>query len=91
MKATLSTLNTDDLHLRGYDAVLMNMVMPVMNGLDSTKAIRQLGYKGPIIGLTTLCLLEDQNSFLRAGASSVLVKPLDMDKVYSHINSEYFT
>ena len=88
MKATLSNFNTEDLHLRGYDVVLMNLVMPVMNGLDSTKAIRQLGYKGPIIGLTSLCSLEDQDSFLKAGASSILVKPLNMDKVYTIVDSD---
>ena len=89
MKATLSNFNTEDLHLRGYDVVLMNLVMPVMNGLDSTKAIRQLGYKGPIIGLTTLCFYEDLDLFIKAGLSAILVKPLNMDKVYSIINSEH--
>ena len=88
MKATLSNFNTEDLHLRGYDVVLMNLVMPVMNGLDSTKAIRQLVYKGPIIGLTSLCSLEDQDSFLKAGASAILVKPLNMDKVYTIVDSD---
>ena len=89
MKATLSNFNTEDLHLRGYDVVLMNLVMPVMNGLDSTKGIRQLGYKGPIIGLTTLCFYEDLDLFIKAGLSAILVKPLNMDKVYSIINSEH--
>ena len=35
---------------KGYDAILMNVEMPVMNGLEATQSIRTLGYTKPILG-----------------------------------------
>ena len=54
----------------------MYFVMPTMNGPDATKAIRQLGYTGPIIGVTGNALPEDREIFMSAGATDVIVKPL---------------
>ena len=56
-----------------YDVVLMDSLMPNMNGLEAAAAMRQLGYKGPIIGVTGL---EDSSDFVAAGADQVLLKPV---------------
>ena len=50
--------------------------MPNMTGPASTKAMRQLGYKGPIIGVTGNALPEDREIFMNAGATDVIIKPL---------------
>ena len=55
-----------------YDAILMDFVMPVMNGPDSTRAIRELGYTGAIIGVTY---------FMNAGLTDIIIKPLRMNKL----------
>ena len=61
---------------RQYDVVLMDFVMPNMTGPVSTKAMRQLGYTGPIIGVTGNALPEDREIFMNAGATDVIIKPL---------------
>ena len=59
----------------GYDAIFMDFVMPNMNGPDATRAIRQLGYKGPIIGVTGNSVAADKQHFIDSGATVVLIKP----------------
>jgi two-component system capsular synthesis sensor histidine kinase RcsC len=56
----------------------MDFVMPNMNGPDATRAIRLLGYTGPIVGLTGNALAEDKVIFMKAGTTDVLIKPLKM-------------
>lgn len=72
-------IDMSDMLNRVYDAILTDWVMPEMDGLESTKLIRALGYKGHIVGISGNALEEDRDSFLKAGASHVFVKPLDMD------------
>lgn len=46
-----------------YDAILMDFVMPRMDGPSAAKAIRHLGYAGPIIGVTGNALQSDVDWF----------------------------
>ena len=55
----------------------MDFVMPNMDGPAATKAIRHLGYCGPIFGVTGNALDSDVNYFVRCGANGVLAKPFD--------------
>ena len=71
---------------RGYDAIFMDFVMPNLRGPDATIRIRNLGYTGPIIGLTGNAMQEDHDIFINAGASNVLVKPLEMDRLLEIID-----
>ena len=64
-----------------YDAVFMDYVMPTMNGPDATLAIRELGYIGPIIGVTGNSHDDDQAYFMNAGLSDIIIKPLRMNKL----------
>ena len=61
-----------------YDAIFMDFVMPNMNGPDATRAIRKLGYTGPILGVTGNSVEADKNIFKDAGATVVLIKPFKM-------------
>ncbi len=61
-----------------YDAILMDFVMPVMNGPMATSEIRKLGYTGPIMGVTGNVLAQDRDTFMAAGASHYFTKPLDV-------------
>jgi len=58
-----------------YDAILMDFVMPNMDGPTATKAIRTLGYKGPIIACTGNTLDIDVQRFKEAGCYHIIGKP----------------
>ena len=68
-----------------YDAILMDMQMPVMNGLDATRAIRVLetgrAHKIPIIGLTANAFSTDMAACLGAGMNQHMAKPFDVKKL----------
>jgi CheY-like chemotaxis protein len=81
LKATLN-MNTDDLYLRDYDVIMMNLMMPIMDGLQSSRAIRSLGYQGPIIGMTSCTYPDEIQDFLEAGATHVLIKPFTIVSVH---------
>ncbi len=66
-----------------YDAILMDIQMPVMNGLSATKAIREsknaLGREIPIIAMTANAFSSDVKECLDAGMDAHLSKPLDIN------------
>lgn len=68
-----------------YDAVLMDMQMPNMNGLEATRAIRAIpmGWAKtiPIIAMTANALKDDVEKCLEAGMNNHLSKPVDMDQL----------
>ncbi|MCS0609642.1 PAS domain-containing protein [Massilia solisilvae] len=63
-----------------YDAVLMDLQMPVMNGYDATGAIRAMGLdRLPIIAMTANAMEEDRRRALAAGMDAHLAKPIEVD------------
>ena len=74
-----------------YDIILMDIMMPVMNGLDAAKAIRGLSCPDattvPIIALSANAFAEDIQKSKNAGINEHLAKPLEMDKVLKVIAS----
>ena len=70
-----------------YDAVLMDIRMPVMDGLEATAAIRALNHpdakKVPIIAMTANAFDEDVQRSLKAGMNAHLTKPADPEHLYA--------
>ena len=68
-----------------FDAILMDVMMPVMDGLTATETIRALERPDartiPIIAMTANAFKEDEQKCLEAGMNAHLAKPLDMEKV----------
>jgi signal transduction histidine kinase/DNA-binding response OmpR family regulator len=76
-----------------YDLVLMDVQMPIMDGLEATKQIRALDYEAtkalPIIAMTANAFKEDEEISLEAGMNGHLAKPLSVDDLYDTL-SIYF-
>ncbi|EKO37713.1 MAG: signal transduction histidine kinase [Solidesulfovibrio magneticus str. Maddingley MBC34] len=70
-----------------YDVVLMDVQMPVMDGLAATRAIRQLSSTAelPIVALTAHALAEDRERCLEAGMNDYLTKPLEVDRLLASL------
>ncbi len=71
--------NLNDADAKPFDCVLMDFVMPVMDGPTATKEIRALGYTAPIFGVTGNCLDFDIKRFKDCGATEVFPKPFSVD------------
>ena len=69
-----------------YDAILMDVRMPVMDGLEAARAIRAMkkadGKTVPIIAMTANAFQEDVNASLESGMNAHLAKPIDPQALY---------
>ena len=73
-----------------FDAILMDVQMPVMNGYEATRKIRELkrpdSQKIPIIAMTANAFAEDVKEALDSGMNVHVSKPIDMELLKKSIN-----
>ncbi len=70
-----------------YDAILMDIRMPFLNGLEATKEIRKFDKKTPIIALSANAFSQDVVKSLSAGMNAHLSKPIIKEELYSVLSS----
>ncbi|MCL2410559.1 MAG: response regulator, partial [Treponema sp.] len=66
-----------------YDIIFMDHMMPDMDGLETTKIIRRLGYTQPIIALTANVVNSVFDLFINSGFDDIISKPINLDKFNS--------
>jgi len=78
-RAALAMLGKGDTR---YDAVLMDLQMPVMDGFEAARAIRAMGLATlPIVAMTANVMEEDRRRALDAGMNDYVAKPIDVDEL----------
>ena len=73
----------------GFDLVLLDMVMPVMDGIETTRAIRTSAHartrQTPVLGLTANVSTIDLERFQQAGLDGLLLKPFEVERLRSEV------
>jgi CheY-like chemotaxis protein len=72
---------------RQFDAVLMNIQMPEMDGLEATRRIRFINQRIPVIAVTAHALQGDRERFLESGMDDYVSKPVKIEKLIDAIES----
>jgi len=69
-----------------YDIIFMDHMMPGMDGIETTKMIRDLGYTKPIVALTANALAGHAEMFLKSGFDDFISKPIDTRQLNMTLN-----
>ena len=70
-----------------FDVILMDVSMPILDGLEATRILRDRGYTGPIVAMTAHALKEDRDSALAMGINSYLTKPVRPDALRQELEN----
>lgn len=84
-KIAVSKIEKED-----YDLVLMDINMPIMNGIEASKEIRKFNKTVPIIALTAVEIEEMRNNIYLSGMNDIVVKPYDISKFIDTIIDNIF-
>jgi len=69
-----------------YDIIFMDHMMPEMDGMETTKKIRDFGYTAPIVGLTANAVVGQSDIFLKNGFDDFISKPIDIRRLNVILN-----
>jgi DNA-binding response OmpR family regulator len=70
-----------------YDLLLLDLMLPELDGIGLCHRLRAHGYKLPILMLTACDTIDDEINGLDVGADDYLVKPIDLQKLFARIRA----
>ena len=70
-----------------YDIILMDIKMPVLNGLEAFTQIRSINKKTPVIAVTAYAMDEDREQYMQYGFNEYITKPVNKSELLNIINS----
>lgn len=70
-----------------HDLILMDIRMPVMDGIEATEQLRRMGVKVPVVALTANIFKEDVEEYLESGMTQCISKPVDMAQLEQLVNT----
>jgi len=71
----------------GFDLVLMDMQMPVLDGFAATRILRERGVTIPIVALTANAMVGFEQQILQIGCTAYITKPLDIDDLLAKLSA----
>jgi len=80
--------------LNKYQVVFMDNLMPIMNGVEATRKLREGGFRNLVVGVTGNVLEDDVAEYLQAGADIILGKPMKINvlgMVFKHVKESGYT
>jgi len=88
IEAVLSGFEAIDIIKSGkvYDIIFMDHMMPKMDGIDTTKILRDMGYSHPIVALTANAVVGQSDMFLENGFDEFISKPINVSKLNAVLN-----
>jgi two-component system, OmpR family, response regulator MprA len=72
---------------RSADAIVLDILMPVMDGLETCRALRRIGNRTPVLMLTARHAVDDRVAGLDAGADDYLVKPFALEELLARLRA----
>ena len=78
-EAIMSAMNSN------YDLVILDIQMPIMDGLSAVKELRKKGYSRPIIAMTANAMQKDCDQCIEAGFDEFVSKPIDRKLLYEKV------
>jgi len=68
-----------------FDLIFMDMQMPIMDGVEATRKLRQKGYTGAIVSLTANAMKQDRAACFKAGCNDYITKPVNDQLLYNTV------
>ena len=77
----------DKVKEKHFDIIIMDIMMPVMDGIESMKEMRKIGVDTPVILLTAKSEIDDKIFGLDSGANDYITKPFDKNELLARIRA----